>query len=307
MTTEDRFYGGDADYARMRALLVESFALSGPPDYVTVGDLDWWRFTDDDPNALGAARLWIVEDAVAGFAWPVQGTVDLLAHPRHRQLEGEMLAWAEAQVGRESPNGAAVFVFAYESDRQRIDVLQRRGYERASDGRVLHYYLMRLTAPVVSPGLPDGYRLRHVQGEADLERRVAVHLDAFAPSGMSIEKHRRVMGAPTYRPELDLVIVAPDDSFAAFCIVWFDEHNRIGVFEPVGCAAAHRRRGLTTILMLEGLRRLAGMGATSAAVVCDGGSEAANRLYESVGFTLLDRNVPWTKQVQRVERPAGAR
>jgi ribosomal protein S18 acetylase RimI-like enzyme len=299
MSTEERFYGGEADYARMRSMLVESFALSGPPDYVTIGDLDWWRFTDDDPDALRAARLWIVEDAVVGFAWPVGGAVDLLAHPRHRRLEGEMLAWAESQVASQLPSVAAVNVFAYKSDRLRIDALRRHGYELASGGLTLHYYLMDVAAAIAPPSLPHGYRLRHVQGEADLERRVAVHRDAFAPSEMSIEKHRRVMSAPTYRPELDLVIVAPDDSFAAFCIVWFDEHNRIGVFEPVGCAAAHRQRGLTKTLLLEGLSRLAGIGATSAAVVCDARSEAANRLYESVGFTLLDRNVPWTKVLRR--------
>lgn len=56
---------------------------------------------------------------------------------------------------------------------------------------------------------------------------VAVHRNAFAPSRMTVEKYRRIMNAPTYRPDLDLVVVAPDGTFAAFCIVWFDEVNRL--------------------------------------------------------------------------------
>ena len=36
-------YAGEPDYPQMRALLRQIFALNGPPDYCTVGELDWWR------------------------------------------------------------------------------------------------------------------------------------------------------------------------------------------------------------------------------------------------------------------------
>ncbi len=115
---------------------------------------------------------------------------------------------------------------------------------------------------------------------------------------MTVEKHLAVMASPTYRPELDLVVVAPDDSFAAFCIVWFDEVNHMGVFEPVGCHSAHRRRGLTRALMYEGMRRLRDLGATTAHVLAHGSADAAPGLYASAGFQVIDQCRAWQIMIE---------
>ena len=53
MTTyHARPYAGEADYARLRGLITECYRLSGPPAYFTLGDLDWWRAGEDDPDAI---------------------------------------------------------------------------------------------------------------------------------------------------------------------------------------------------------------------------------------------------------------
>jgi ribosomal protein S18 acetylase RimI-like enzyme len=122
-----------------------------------------------------------------------------------------------------------------------------------------------------------------------------VHRDAFAPSRMTAAKHRAVMAAPTYRQDLDLVVEAPDGSLAAFSIVWFDEVNGIGVFEPVGTHSAHRRLGLGAAVMREGMRRLQALGAHTAYVNTGGHTRAANALYEATGFELVDVNWMWKK------------
>lgn len=292
-----RPYESEADYQAIREMLVESFALTGPPDYVTIGDLDWWRFTDDDPLSLSAMRLWLDGDRVVGVAWPSGTQVDLFTHPTFRMLEGEMLSWAEQRAGSTAQPGAEVRLHAwsYVGDMQRVSLLEQRGFERHT--LTLVYRLRELGYEIEVPDLPEGYRFEHVTGEADLERRVEAHRDAFSPSRMSAEKHRRLMGAPTYRPELDLMVIAPDETVAAFCIVWFDEANRIGVFEPVGCRSAHQRRGLAKGLMYEGCRRLQALGAITASVICDADSPAANRLYQAAGFREIDRNQSWSKRL----------
>ncbi len=68
---------------------------------------------------------------------------------------------------------------------------------------------------------------------------------------MTAEKHRAVMAGATYDLDLDLLVVAPDGSLAGFTIVWLDQANHIGVFEPLGVHPAHQRRGLGKALLLE--------------------------------------------------------
>lgn len=131
----------------------------------------------------------------------------------------------------------------------------------------------------------------HIAGEKEGERRVAVHRDAFAPSRMTIAKHRAVMVSPTYRRDLDLVVEAPEGSFAAFTIVWHDVINQIGLFEPVGTHSGHRRRGLGRAIMADGLRRLADLGATTAFV----GTNAANPA--AAGFEPFTTNRAWEKEL----------
>ena len=299
-TYSSRPYVSEDDYALIRALLIDVYATGGPPVGCSVGDLDWWRCSDEDPSVMARVRLWFAGGDLVGFAWPSGDQVDAIVHPRHRALADELLDWAEQRRrGRRAAGDEPVTftAWAFDGDRERVAILERRGYARGD--RFYHYRLRGVDGPPPPLALPPGYTLRHVDGEEDVERRVAVHRDAFAPSRYTAAKHRAVMRAPTYRPELDLVVVASDGTFAAFAIVWYDAANRLGVFEPVGVHSAHRRQGLGAAIMREGLRRLAALGARPTTVMGGGGpaAEAANRLYNAAGFPVLDRNRAWTKRL----------
>ncbi len=69
------------------------------------------------------------------------------------------------------------------------------------------------------------------------------------------------------------------------------------MFEPVGTHSAHRRLGLATALLHEGMHRLQALGVPTAYLTSDGdpGAVAATQLYESTGFNVIDRNYAWTK------------
>jgi ribosomal protein S18 acetylase RimI-like enzyme len=296
MSVVARQMAGEADYARARRMLIAYVASGNEYHYATVGDLDWWRFTSNDPAPLGAARIWLAGDEAIGVAWPGGDQVDLLVHPDHRDIEDAMLDWAEARH-RERHAGEGetppFTTYTFDGDTGRVARLQRRGYER--DAYCYRYRRRPLDGPLAAPTLPPGYTLRHVMGEADLEARVNVHRAAFAPSKMTAAKHRAVMAAPTYRPELDLVAVAPDGRFASYCIAWYDDVNRIGVFEPVGTDPAFQRRGLSKAVLTEGLRRLQRLGARIAYVNTNGDNVAANPLYEAVGFRVVGEYHAWKK------------
>lgn len=298
MSVYSRPYRDETDYQRMRDLLSTSYTLAGPPVYCTLGDLDWWRCTDADPQAVQRAQLWFTEaDHLVAFAWPSDQQVDLVIHPDYRGLDEILLAWAEANHHRLDPPATEPLVaWGYTGDTPRISALTRRGYSRTDDFLAHNSYT--LDRPIPAPRLPEGYHLRHMAGEVELAARVAIHRAAFAPSQMSEAKHRAVMQAPTYRPDLDLVAVAPDGSLAAFALVWYDATSRLGLFEPVGCHPDHQRRGLATALLYEGLRRLDHLGAQVAYVNSGGPTDPGAHLYQSAGFTEIDRNYGWEKSLR---------
>lgn len=299
-----RPYAGEGDYSKMRDMLIQTFALNGPPDYCSVGELDWWRWGPG--GATGKMQIvelwWDEQDTLAGMAWPdapwgSDVTLDLLIHPAHPEVIEAMLTWAEKhQRAAKDDEPLQLSTWAFTGDHQRATRLHLHGY---SPGQKAYMFMGRdLAGALTAQPLPSGYHIRHVEGEADFPGRVEVHRDAFAPSRLTVDIYRQlVTEAPTYRPELDLVVVAPDNTFAAYCLVWFDAVNKIGVFEPIGCHSAHRRKGLAKAVMFEGLRRLQALGATRAFVNTLRGEPAANTLYKLVGFERIDDNEQWKKVV----------
>lgn len=97
------------------------------------------------------------------------------------------------------------------------------------------------------------------------------------------------MRSPVYNPNLDIVAVTADGQIGAFCIVWMDSVNRVGLFEPVGTHPDFQRKGLGTAVMLEGLRKMAENGMNQAIVSTFEDNEAAIKLYESVGFQIVNK------------------
>lgn len=295
----NRLYRDETDYEQMRALLRDTYPLTTPPLNCTLGDLDWWRATTNDPQVLSKVQLWFDPlGLLVAFTWPGTNQIDVMVRPNHRIVEQDILPRAEAEYRQALAPDATNRAFrywSYEVDTVRNTLLNEHGYTRTADFFTFHTFpLNHLPEP---PVLPAGYTIRHVTGEADLEARVAVHRAAFHPSRMTVEKHRNVMASPTYRPELDLVAVAPDGAFAAYTIVWLDEVNRMGLFEPVGCHPDHQRRGLASAVMREGMYRLHALGATVAHVLSWRDDSAGGLLYPAIGFAVTGKIYAWEKNL----------
>src|SRR6185369_2540430 len=105
----------------------------------------------------------------------------------------------------------------------------------------------------------------------------------------------RFMQSPVYVPEHEIFVEAPDGGIAAFCIIWTDDLNQIGLFEPVATHPDFQGRGLGKSLLFEGLRRLQCEGMNEASVCVHKTNPAATRLYESVGFQKVKRLLTYTK------------
>lgn len=300
MPIVSRSFAGENDYELVRSLLVEVDADRSHSSYCTIGDLDWWRSTEEDPESIRLMRIWFDSDRAVGMVWPDnKSRADVIVHPDHPDLLSVMLEWAEEQTFNAN-NEALVTLETWSNgqDTTRSDVLRARGYEQGEPA--YRYFSRDLNGINQEPSLPAGYAIRDMQSAAadDIQRRIDVHRAAFAPSKMTVAKHQRAMASPTYRPELDLVVATEDGSFAAFTIVWFDEANRTGLFEPVGTHPDHQRRGLGRAIMAEGFRRMSAVGATRALVLTGPDNIGANRLYTASGFHVVDENISWTKKLR---------
>ena len=100
--------------------------------------------------------------------------------------------------------------------------------------------------------------------------------------------------AEFYIDELDLVVEAPDGSFAAFVTVRIDPKTRMAELEPVGTHPDHRGLGLGKAVCAEGIRRVQKYDPSCMVILGAASSEAATKLYDSLGFTKEDVHI-WKK------------
>jgi GNAT superfamily N-acetyltransferase len=98
----------------------------------------------------------------------------------------------------------------------------------------------------------------------------------------------------SYRPDLHVLVRAPDGTLAATTIIWFDERTGTAEFEPVGTHQGYRRQGLARVLLQYGMRQAQQAGARQMLVACLGAAAhtAARALYYDVGFRPFTRELP---------------
>jgi mycothiol synthase len=297
---------GDADFWRMRQLLVDTVPITPIGFNWDVRWLEGQRFYEahvDAPQfAQRPIQLW--ENAageLAAFVLPESslGTAYLQVHPDYRYLEEQLVAWAEAHISvrNEDTGRSYLEIPVYEYDALRQQTLARRGYEKSPYwGMIRHMRLGQQPRPTVH--VAEGYTLRTTCPEqlADCQQLADLLNAAFGRTFHNPWEYQNfTRRAPSFRPELDLVAVAPDGTFAAYVGIPYDEANRLGIFEPVCTHPDHLRRGLARALMTEGLLRLWKIGAQEA-IVGTGDMEAANGLYTSMGFTEAYRFWIWRKE-----------
>lgn len=296
-----RPYGGDADAARILRFLQDGWRVTGTAGGLFhIADFVWqcFMFTRDVFRPEERIRLTERPDgSLAGFAWvyPKRGEVALQIDPRLRGtaerwvIADDMLAWARERLlaSGEAPPGG-LLVAELESDAEFATFAAERGFARTDDVP-MRFHRRSLSEPIPAPSLPAGLTVRPVMGEDEFEQRVAIHREVWHPSRFTIDGYRQLRATPWYDPDLDLVAVTPDGTFAAYATAWRDEVNRSGQFEPVGAREAFRGRGLARAVLLEGMRRLRDR-RCDVAYVCTGEDRPpACRLYLSAGFEIADR------------------
>ncbi len=302
-----RLYESEQDLVAMQELLMEARSRSGDWRYAHVGDLMWEFLTlICHLNPRERIRLWHDEGGkLAGYAL-VGGdpAFDCQVLPEYawRGIEDEALAWAEvglSELGQRDPrrwSGGLVWG-ARQDDARRMVYLEQHGFRR---GEYIEINLLRsLDEPIPGAAIPAGFQVRAVAEAGETTARAAAESEvwqAFPILHVSGDDYARLMRLPGYYRDLDIVSVAPDGTIAAYVNGWVDPLNRIGDFGPVGARAAFRRQGLTRAALVEGLRRMKAWGMERVCISTGEGNSAARRLYESIGFRVVNRYHDYVKK-----------
>jgi ribosomal protein S18 acetylase RimI-like enzyme len=259
-------------------------------------------------GSLAAIRMW--EDMVrvwetdagdiAGVACiehpdlehPGYGEIFVQRHPDHIYLLEDVLAYGEERFA--NPKTSRVHIWVCEGDSALGGLVRKREYTKNESRTAVGQELELGDLP--EPGLPAGYEVLTMADECDIDKRREIFGRAFDhpeskdwPSRFAYEE---LMRAPDYRPEQDLFIKAPDNTYAACCIIWLDGVNRIGHMEPVGTHPDYRGLGLGRAIVYEALRRMKMLGIRTAPM--DGGNVP---FYEALGFRTVRTWGCWAKEV----------
>lgn len=273
-----RWYAGAADLEAMQASLAEWRAgdLCGHLHPGDVAHRIMNALRRHDPGRT--VRLW--GDAGFVLLYPHWNAFDCEHEPGRVDLAEEIVDFAEQELAARATSDEPLATDAWDCDAARSGVLEGRGYRR---GAATHAVTTRRLDDVPAPVLPDGFSIRPATGPDEAGELAEVHAGSFGSSWTAAE-YARLMASPGYDAARELVAVAPDGRFGAFCIVWLDERTGEGLFEPVGTHEGFRRLGLGRALLHEGMRRMRDAGMRTATVLHETDNPGSTALYAAAGF-----------------------
>jgi ribosomal protein S18 acetylase RimI-like enzyme len=308
MIINSRPYADAADLQAMLNLLIAARPASQITDYPSIVDLQEMVGTAE---VQAHTQLW--EDnnhqllAFAIIRNPYNQLIFEIAPQAVSDdaLEEEIIAWGMKQVrsaARRHKGSIKLKTSCRDYNTERITLLKRHGFIPLP---VPTLHLRRpLDAPIPLPQLPDGFNVRHVAGEEEVEAYVALHRAAFGTQYMTVEYRLSMMHTPDYDPELDLIAVAPDGRLAAFCVCHISQEENArtgrneGYTDPVGTHPDFQRQGLARALLLTGLHLLKQRGMGHALLSTLRENIPMQRAAASVGFQIQSTTIffekgPW--------------
>jgi ribosomal protein S18 acetylase RimI-like enzyme len=303
-----RCYQNERDLLQIYALLMQALLLTSDWRYAHIGELafNFFMLTCHlDPQQH--IRLWFDEAKLVAYAMLGEDPAfDCQVFPEYAccGIEEEALIWAEGFVGDlrlqdEGRWGGNMVSGARQDDVRRIAFLEDHGFRYCGDFAEVNM-LRRLDEPIPDLDVPEGYQVRPVVETGELSPRAAAQREVWLPwtvGDIRDDDYARFMRMPGYDRTLDIVTVTPEGVIAAYVNGWIDPLNRIGDFGPVGALPAYRRQGLTRLALLESLRRMKQKGMERVCVSTGVANTPALRLYESVGFRIVNRYLDYVKVV----------
>ena len=244
-------------------------------------------------------RLWF--DDGQPIAWACVDEYNNLLWDLDNQYEerigAEIVAWGESCIRKKLANGetSTLDTTCREDYTTRISFLQQHGFRQTGDTNVA--MTRPLSESIPEPVLPQGFVIRPIKGMEEAEAVASMHRAAFDTEYMTTENRLIIMNTSGYDPSLDLLVIAPDETIAAYCSCSVNEQTKIGFTDPVATHPNYQRMGLARALLLTGMRLLMEHGMASAHLGTSGNNIAMQKTAESVGFKVEYQTIWFSKEV----------
>ncbi|MBN2549050.1 MAG: GNAT family N-acetyltransferase [Anaerolineales bacterium] len=302
-------YTNDNDLQQMLDLLLRLRPADWISDYPSPDDLYEMMGLEDMP---ANTRLWFSKDGQPIAFAVVDAYSNLLCEfdpTAPDALQDELVAWGEERLRQMPPDDyhlPSLDAVCREEDSHRVAFLEQHGFVR-QDLRTLSFS-RPLDEPIPEPVLPYGFRIRPFAGEREVEAWVGLHRAAFGTEHMTAEERLLMMRAPSYNPDMDLVVEGPDGSLAAYCMcmIYPEENTRtgrkVGYTDPVATHPASQGRGLARALLFTGMRLLRQRGLDAAVLGTSSENSAMQAAAQAAGYQLQYAKVWFSKSLEPADR-----
>ncbi|MCE7736091.1 MAG: hypothetical protein GPJ54_14510 [Candidatus Heimdallarchaeota archaeon] len=223
----------------------------------------------------------------------------LHVHPDFYDLEREILKNIEKQVSKnkgKEKEKIKLKILIPRGLNHREALVEKMGY--INDGHYSNIRMRRVGTEIAEVELPSGFQIRGIHDNSDYEHIAKLiqivfgHGDWFT-ADILLDMTKRSF----YKKDLDLVVENKEGIIVAFATFRMDLISKITQLEPVGTHPDYRKLGLAKALIFEGLRRSMIYGASLFYIGGAAISPAANKIYESTGFTEVMKEYAWSKEI----------
>lgn len=291
-------YRDDADFLALLDFLSLVNVSNPQAGYLHPGDLTWWIRQNTGFKPQDGIELFHDDSGgLLGFVFndpPEWATIQAAPHVPAAVLD-EMLAFAQARAAANTE--APLTVAADAGDEALTRALEQARFTRTGE-RMCCFVYRPAAQGIPESTLLDGFSFLSITDDPDLKaKRVELHRAVWHPSKVTLEAYEHLRAAPSYRADLDTVLVTPDGEWAAYALGWYDPRTGGGIQEPVGTHPQFRQRGLGRLVVQEVTRRLITLGAEKVSISTFDRHPAATALYRSVGYTLTGYVDDWRREV----------
>jgi mycothiol synthase len=313
-----RSYAGDRDLEAIADLINSCEAVDRLDRGTSISELQQ-AFNAPSLDKARDLRLWedangklisFAELSISEPATLIDGWLSFHVHPDARggEVETVAIAWGEArmrEVAQEQGAPVKLRSHVYTDECDRISLLTNCGF---NVDRYFFRMARSLSEPIPEPQFPAGFWLREFPGEQDAEAWVEMFnqsfIDHWNHHDLTVDKFKYDLAKPDYRKDLDLITVADDGTFVAFCYCDISEEDNArtgrneGWLACLGTRRGFRKIGLGRAMLLAGLHRLKAAGVATAILGVDAENPSgALRLYESVGFHNIRESISYVKDI----------